>query len=147
MKRAHVSMTDKRQWGDGPWQSEPDELEFIDKATGYACRILRAWATGSLCGYVGVRADHPDYHKPYDDVNVEVHGGLSFAAHMLNEPALWWLGFDCAHFGDIQPRIRAICRDYLGWNDSEWGHERYRTIDYVREELARLAQQLAKRAK
>ena len=31
-----------------------------------------------LCGYLGVPKDHPWYGKDYDEVDVEVHGGLTY---------------------------------------------------------------------
>jgi len=40
------------------------------------------WETslGHLCGYLGVPPAHPWYGHHYDDLNVDVHGGLTFEA-------------------------------------------------------------------
>jgi hypothetical protein len=49
----------KSQWGPGPWQDEPDALDWRDEATGYTCAIRRNLAlSGALCGYVGVPPGH-----------------------------------------------------------------------------------------
>jgi hypothetical protein len=60
------SFTDKEGWGPGPWQEEPDKLQWIDATTGLPCIILRG-PVGSLCGYVGVEVDHPWHGKGYSD--------------------------------------------------------------------------------
>lgn len=60
----------KSQWGPGPWQEEPDEVRWTDKATGLSCLILRG-PVGSLCGYVGVRPTHPAYELDYTGITGE----------------------------------------------------------------------------
>jgi hypothetical protein len=159
MKEQNWTFTDKSQWERGPWDDEPDKLQFTDETTGLACLIHRAGVTGSLCGYVGVPDGHPWHGKSYEDIGARVHGGLTFSdfcdedvsedgigiCHIPEpgEPArLWWVGFDCGHAGDMSPamdaRIRA--RDRLF---SSHGWETYRTLDYVRAECAELASQAA----
>ena len=44
---------DKSTWGPGPWQSEPDKLQWVDKETQFDCLIVRNGEIGNLCGYVG----------------------------------------------------------------------------------------------
>lgn len=61
-----LALLHKSAWGPGPWQEEPDRLEFTYK--GLPCVILRnSEVTGSLCGYVGVFPDHPWYEAAYSD--------------------------------------------------------------------------------
>ena len=112
---------DKSDWGDGPWQSEPDKMVWIDPDTDLDCMIHRGPA-GALCGYVGVGPDHPWHGQHYDSVDAEVHGGLTFASAcqegdteadgICHVPLpgrphdVWWLGFDCAHAQDFMPRMR-----------------------------------------
>ncbi len=67
---------DHAEWGDGPWNGEPDRIDF--KAAGLDCFIHRG-PMGSWCGYVGVGRKNPAFGHDYDDVNVSVHGGLTFA--------------------------------------------------------------------
>lgn len=61
----------KSEWGPGPWQDEPDRLDWTDEATGLPCRIIRAEVTGALCGYVGVRDGHPWYGLPYNELVIQ----------------------------------------------------------------------------
>ena len=68
---------------------------------GVDCLAIRHPTLGHWCGYVGVPAGHLAYGVAYDDVEVRVHGGLTFAGTWDDEEGdLWWLGFDCAHYGD-----------------------------------------------
>lgn len=157
---------DKSTWGHGPWQGEPDKLQWIDEATGLDCLIVRG-PSGALCGYVGVPEGHPyfgveyhgctitpacgeDYcgHRP--ERAIEVHGGLTFSDFCHEGPPecgichtpvegrpdrVWWLGFDCAHSGDLTPKYAADpnwpIRD--GW---------YKSRKYVEREVVQLAAQL-----
>jgi hypothetical protein len=58
---------EKSRWGPGPWQDEPDRLDWNDERTGLACRIIRNMPLGNLCGYVGVPPSHPYFGWNYDD--------------------------------------------------------------------------------
>jgi hypothetical protein len=148
---------DKTGWGDGPWNDEADKLQWVDEATGLDCLIVRNHS-GALCGYVGVSPSHPLHGKRYDDADVEVHGGLTFADRcdddapedrgICHVPApgrpkdVWWFGFDCHHFMDFGPGMAAR-EAALGMPPipSSLG-ESYKTIGYVQRECARLAEQL-----
>jgi len=54
---------------------------------------------GHRCGYVGVSAE-VFADKGYDDLDVDVHGGLTYAR--TEEDGLRWYGYDCAHLGDAR---------------------------------------------
>ena len=150
MKRIEYKTIDKSDWGAGPWQSEPDKIQWRDEATGLPCLMVRA--RSHWCGYAGVPASHPDYGKGYDDVPVDVHGGLTFAdkcrpgaedhsvCHVVEEGEddnVWWLGFDCAHGGDMCPGRPGF---------PQFGEEVYRDQAYVADQVANLAAQLKSRA-
>jgi hypothetical protein len=102
---------DKREWGEGPWQTEPDRVQWSH--AGFACLVIRNHLFGNWCGYVGVPEEHPYFGKSYDDVPVEVHGGLTYEGlcneHICHAPepgfpeTVWWLGFDCGHAFDLLP--------------------------------------------
>lgn len=107
------------------------------------------------------------------DPDIDVHGGLTFAKMCPPEPVeaedichvagpgepehAWWFGFDCAHSGDYSPRSHATYKeistpekyaDYAKWRGlgapTPWGEPvTYRTVDYVTEQCALLAKQLA----
>ena len=151
MKTLEWTTIDKSDWGDGPWQQEPDKKQWMDERTGYACLIHRSPASGGLCGYVGVPERHTDFGKGYDDVDVSVHGGLTFAGSCskvenpsfgichLVEPGesdrVWWLGFDTAHCYDYSPAMNK----YGIHHESS---EKYRELAYVEAEIKDLANQL-----
>lgn len=125
------------------WETEPKHERWTDPTTGYECAIVRHTTLLHLCGYVGVPVDHPWYRKGYDDVRMadndwpEVHGGLTYASD--HEPTakgdnLWWLGFDCAHCGDLSPYM-------LKYGDRAGRDETYKNWSYVKTEVERLARQ------
>jgi hypothetical protein len=132
----------------GPWDDEPDKMQWVDEATNLDCLIVRNHS-GALCGYVGVPNGHPHYGKDYDTPDVEVHGGLTYADRCqedapeghgichIPDPGrpgdVWWFGFDCAHYQDLIP---AYSQDHIGLGGV------YRNIAYVEAECARLAAQL-----
>lgn len=74
------------------------------KHKGLKCVVL--FVGGShRCGYVGVPEGHRAFGVDYDDVNMSVHGGLTFSDYgkandVLKGSDTYWLGFDCAHYGD-----------------------------------------------
>lgn len=53
---------DKSTWGQGPWQDEPDAIDFY--AYGLKCAMRRG-PTGAWCGYVALPAGHPLWGKSY----------------------------------------------------------------------------------
>lgn len=121
------------------WMDEPDRQEF--EYAGLKCLILRHPELKHLCGYVALPKGHPCYGKDYDDIGVEVHGGLTFAREGDGKDwakGYWWLGFDCAHAWDLVPQMVELIGREL------WEHETYRNFAYVRAQIKSLAEQLAK---
>lgn len=148
---------DKSSWERGPWDGEPDKMQWQDEATKLPCLIVRG-PSGALCGYVGVPNGHRFYGLSYSEPDVQVHCGLTFASKchdggeaeaICHAPApgesddVWWLGFDCAHGGDVTPasdsRLPKHLRDH-SWNGRP---NEYRDVAFVRAEVASLATQLA----
>lgn len=78
MKTIEYRTVDKSKWERGVWDAEPDKMQWLDEATGLPCLITRNHG-GAWCGYVGVPPEHPAHGKDYNDVDVSVHGGLTFA--------------------------------------------------------------------
>ena len=132
---------DKSKWADGPWTEEVDRLEF--ESHGLACHITRVSGLGHLCGYVGVPAGHPLYGISDGSIGVEVHGGVTFAEDECDgrSEGLWWIGFDCAHSGDVVPGS-PLTRRATGLG--EYRADTYRTLAWVRAETEQLAEQLAR---
>lgn len=135
----------------GPWQDEPDRVSWVDKNTGYPCLAVRS-KLGNWCGYVAVAPGHPCYEMDYKDAYKlgldEIHGGLTYSRHCQKdkehgvchvqpegeEDTAWWLGFDCAHMGDLVPGMDGAMRDPV--------YNSYRDIDYVEQQITALASQL-----
>lgn len=138
---------DKTEFGPGPWQDEPDRVEF--EHAGLPC-LMKRNPTGVWCGYAAVPPGHPLHGQGYDEPDVCPHGGLTYAnacdvdngiCHVPKpgEPDdVWWFGFDCAHAGDFLPAYNAynlrVPRSIRGT---------YRDKAYVEAEVRSLAEQLA----
>jgi hypothetical protein len=164
---------DKSGWGEGPWQDEPDKVQWIDEETELDCLIRRS-PGGAWCGYVGVGPEHPWYGLDYSGgcVNdpkceeswcghspvslVDVHGGLTFSE-------------SCA---EIMSEAEGICHvaelgrpDHVWWFGFDCGHyadlapdfarrfpdlasafgeQTYRDRAYVETEVVALARQIAR---
>jgi hypothetical protein len=139
---------DRSKWGSGPWDNEPDKIQWQDAETGLPCLIVRNHY-GALCGYVGVSEGHPYYKKGYDDCPVGVYGGLTYAAGCMEDVSekeaichipgkgepdhVWWLGFDCLHYMDYGP---AYPQNHFRKQGD------YRPVAFVEEQCRHLAQQL-----
>ena len=141
-------MEDRTKWPAGPWDDEPNKVQWVDKETGLDCLIIRNSHTGILCGYVGVAASHRLYGCDYEAPEVEVHGGLTYANrrqdHICHTPEaprpedVWWFGFDCGHAWDLMPAMMQYSIISKGTV--------YRDISFVRQECESLARQLKETA-
>lgn len=149
-----------------PWLNEPDYKRWRDGKTQLQCLILRAGSTGALCGYVrlprslakkmsanglqltpdqfGMRA--PAYYLPVF-WGISVHGGLTYSGGIRTKKRGRergvWIGFDCAHFGDLTPALD----EYLGGRQITREVRTYRDINYVTEQVRYLARQIKELAK
>jgi hypothetical protein len=141
---------DRSGWGHGEWDDEPDKVQWPDEETGLPCLAVRSPSSGAWCGYVGVDASHTLFEVDYMELNVDVHGGLTYSdfcrSHEIGEGRgichvpgdgephdVWWLGFDCSHYGDLPP--------FSSFSFLSGGI--YRTLDYVQDQCRKLARQLA----
>jgi hypothetical protein len=132
----------RARFGEGPWMYEQDEEIWAHPGTDYLLAITRHPELGHLCGYLGVPEGHLWHGKGEEDLEVGVHGGLTFARGTApgrpgewERPGYWWLGFDCAHFQDVVPihyQLRQSSREDFG---------SYRDWQYVQDELASLVEQ------
>ena len=142
----------RETWAAGPWDDEPDKMQWTDEATGLPCLIKRN-SIGALCGYVGVTRDHPLYETCYTDAEtqaaIDVHGGLTYSDKCqdgpdpstichLPEPGepddVWWFGFDCGHGWDYWPGMPDVFRNM--------SPAYYRDVAYVQGQITELAKQL-----
>ena len=154
--------TDKADLGPGPWQDEHDKEQWACEHTALACLIVRN-QMGAWCGYVGVPLDHPKAEPliAREDVDglLVAHGGVNFAGPCVDHgeddsrPAartichvrgegdgeVHWLGFDCAHGGDIVPWFRKkFPQDSILMRRAI-----YRDVAYVKAQVYMLALQIA----
>lgn len=145
--------TDKSDWPDGEWKDEPDKAQWVHN--GLDCLIVRG-PSGALCGYVGVPESHLYFEQNYSNyeiVDVECHGGLTFsefsrpheegehkgichAGDDIANKRVWWLGFDCAHSGDLTPKY---VNEYMRYGY----YDQYKNFAYVKKQVESLADQCA----
>lgn len=168
-------MTPRALWANGPWDDEPDLIRWKHEPSGYDLLMWRNHM-GTWCGYVGLPETHPLHGLNYGSEEflerLETHHGLTFSDTFVDVKdrfelpdelrLLWWIGFDCAHFGDVMPAMDALTsalRDTNGTlqrfeamkkqlleSDPEmlyhW-RETYKTVDEVRLMVEDLAGQCA----
>lgn len=158
---------DRSDWGPGPWDGEPDKVYWTDEATGFPCIASRGNPRfGNWCGYVAVEPGHPLHGKDYEAPDVDVHGGLTYAASCSEDepetvavchvpepgrPAdVWWFGFDAGHAWDVSPGLFARDRARGGFplheGEYPFGPDgprvSYKTLEFIKAECASLAKQL-----
>lgn len=158
MKTIAEHTIDKSSWGEGPWQHEPDKVQWQDEATGLPCLIVRHHHYGHWCGYVGVSKGHKFFEKEFNEVEeagLSVHGDLTYSdfcvdiiCHVVehgDDDHVWWLGFDCGHFSiDISPGMEAMFdRQIKEFDGVTFPGRVYRDMEYVKREVTNLARQLA----
>lgn len=164
MQENHLLTSDEKlkYWGYGEWVEEPDEVYFIHD--GIECRIHRMFAKecsahlfgGHLCGYISIPNDNSCYEKHYDDIEIEVHGGLTYAE--LENDGKYWVGFDCAHSMDYVPSTEYLyktdpqmikikkrnqeLKEHLGLHGSPIFNNSYKNIQFCINECKSMAEQL-----
>lgn len=110
-------------------EQEGNVKEFVYR--NYDCKIVRQNVdfSGHLCGYIKIPKGHELYGMEYGEIeekyNYEMpaHGGLTFSDYF--ETNDYWIGFDCAHVGDLRP-----C--YVeGFDFGTFEFETYKSMEYV----------------
>lgn len=154
-----------RSVGPGPWNDEPDKVQWIDPATDLDCLAVRN-GLGAWCGYVGLPPGHPFHGVGYSSCTatdcteewcydhspegiVRVHGGLTFSSscHESDKGE----GFGICHT-PFEGRPHDVwwlgfdcahAGDYTPGLGDLYPEEQYRDLGYVKSECASLARQLA----
>jgi hypothetical protein len=159
MSEKNAPAIDKSRWGEGPWQTEPDRVEF--QHAGLPCLMLRS-RFGNWCGYAAVPPGHRLHGINYSDIEfpLDAHGGVTYSdkcsgdiCHVPGpgEPDdVWWFGFDCGHAWDYCPAMEAMLLDAGVRSPRErvpdaFG-QRYCDLASVRRWTEELAEQLAELA-
>jgi len=126
-----------------PWETEPDNAEWVDESTGLHGHIMRNTITHTLCGYVGVTTGElvgVDYNRVEMDDNTP-HGGLTYSGRESN---VWWFGFDCAHGEDFLPGLYIKMRMVNHSGKASWPPTTsYRTWEFVDAEIRRMMECIA----
>lgn len=91
------------------------------------------------CSYVKVPKNHVFFKKGYYDIDIDCHGGLTYASNYLSgvdtgvPEENWYIGWDYAHFGDY-----VYFRKNMQIDGHKW------TIEELRKEAKEVCKQLAK---
>lgn len=120
-------------------KQEGDTKEWVytcNNGIEFKCYIRRVPRSGHLCGYVHLTPDNDYFGYEYDQIPVNCHGGLTYASEHNNE---WVIGFDCAHYGDLQPFYTDM--EIYG-NDGT-----YRDMEYLTNECESICEQIAYKSK
>lgn len=143
-------------YGFGEWIDEPDYMEFTHD--GIDCKILRNPELGNFCGYCKIPEGHQDFGKDYDDNPCDAYCGLTYSDQ---EEDGYWIGFDCAHAGDIVPGLEKSIEEARAAHDGELKEckelfpnvfkdyifqSTYKNIDFVKAECIKIAKQIKERA-
>lgn len=158
----------RESWPAGPWDHEPDEwIGPVDHESGVATYARRHDNNGHWCGYVHLPVRHPLWGISYDDAELDVHTGLSYAGEPfapVGPRDAWALGFACQGAFDISPGMMAMLQGAQSpaasplLSEMERGLRfepedleyprltpRYRTIGYMKGELRHLLHQVTHR--
>lgn len=117
------------------------EKQWTTKA-GYEA-IVVVQPQGHRCGYVKVPKDHPVDGRGCDEIDISVHGGLTYEK-FTNDGTIF--GFACAHYGDapdvslMELKYRLVHDQLCSFEDIYAGCV-IRSLDYCIEECENMAQQ------
>ena len=107
---------------------------------GFDCKIKRNQSLSFLCGYVRLPEGHKFYKQHYNDIDVDVHGSLTYSQQENDQ---WVVGFDCGHCFDLCPFEIMVNDDSpYGFMQSGVSSGTYRTMEYVESEIKKLVDQL-----
>lgn len=121
-KQRAMEMTEAKAW--------PPEEHTVRLWDAHGLRCAIAQGTFSLCGYIHVPATHPAAGKHYDDLDVQVHGGLTFTCKAIDGGR--WFGFDTGHAGDnvVIPETGTILKGRV-WTEADVAHESERLAEQL----------------
>lgn len=77
---------------------------------------------------------HKYHGKPYGEIPVDCHGGLTYSHDRINALAGnadgWWIGWDYAHFGDYNELLEPIS-EWKKWTTAEIFEEMKEVIEQL----------------
>ena len=106
---------------------------------------------GIRCGYVSVT----DKEKPYDDYDIDCHGGLTFDGELpdyYKPKADYYIGFDCGHCCDGINYDQAVKYNLIEQSEADYNKKLFsylsgypvRDLDYVEANCRSIVDQLEK---
>lgn len=84
--------------------------------------------------YVEIPEDHKFYGKSYDDIDIKVHGGLTYSSDHLQDikEDTWIIGWDYAHTGDYLGMLPDYANvGYKKWTTREMVEEAINVIEQI----------------
>ena len=116
-----------------PWHQfkvdHPDGY-YEKEYRGYNYIVFQHPAFGHLNGYIELKED--DYN--IDVENIEVHGGITYKGSLFGDKKKSYVGFDCAHLGDLCPfteeKMRLVNPYYISFSSEG---EVWRSPEFVEE--------------
>ena len=83
---------------------------------------------GVRCGYVSVT----DKEKPYDDYEIDCHGGLTFDGELpdyYKPKADYYIGFDCGHYCDGVDYDQAVKYNLIEQSEADYNKKLFSYLD------------------
>ena len=103
---------------DGYYEKEYKDYNYI---------VFQHPSSGHLNGYIELKED--DYN--IDVESIEVHGGITYKGSLFGNNEKTYVGFDCAHGGDLLPfseeRMKLINPSFYFFNEEDV----WRTPEFV----------------
>ena len=108
------------------------EVLYYDTYKGYNFYVLNLGTHPTA--YVEIPKGHELYEKDYGEININVHGGLTYSDHFLwgdngllgVEKNSWFIGWDYAHyndydgyFGERENDLQNLMGDLKKWSTDE----------------------------
>lgn len=130
--------------------ARPDDVLARGEHAGFEWMVIHN-GIGYRCGYVKLPPSHPWFGKADSDLDVSVHGGITFSEHDVACGAGgpddgYWIGFDCAHgFDAPDPTLPNTRFDNMLASTFQklYGDSEIRTQEYVEAECRSLCDQAA----
>lgn len=146
-KKKFEALEKKENWGDGDWQTEPDEYEF--EYNGYKGYLIRHMGLGHWCGYLAIPIDSK-WAQGDNCESLDVHGGVTYSGtklpnQMEESKDTFYIGFDCAHYLDYVPKMKKILEYNPFYEHTKNPYEIddiYRTMDFVIDEIKKMIDQV-----
>lgn len=105
---------------DGYYEKEYRDYKYI---------VFQHPSLGHLNGYIELKEE--DYNIDVD--NIEVHGGITYKGSLFGNKTKSYVGFDCAHLGDLCPFPEEKMKFINPFISASFEGDVWRTPDFVEE--------------